>query len=69
MINGFRKAELRPPVAPDIIVHIMIFGALFSLGRNMSIVDPPLKKRELTRRRIVPKTTNGKEFLSKLSSF
>lgn len=69
MIKGFKKADERPPVAPEIIVHIMIFGALFYLGRNMSIVEPPLKKSELTSRRIVPKTTKGNEFISKLSSY
>mgnify|MGYP006923021032 CR=1 FL=1 len=61
-MRGFRKAELSPPVAPEIIVHIMILGALLSLGRNMSIVEPPLKNSELTKSRMVPKTTNGKEF-------
>lgn len=69
MIKGFRKAEERPPVAPEIIVHIMIFGALFYLGRNISYVEPPLKKSELTSSSIVPNTTNGNEFISKLSSY
>ena len=68
MINGLRKAELRPLVAPEISVHIMILGPLFYLGWNMSIVEPPLKKSEVTRMSMVPNMTNGKEFGLKLSS-
>lgn len=69
MMRGLRKADVRPPVADDRIVHIMIFGGLFALGAYMVIVEPALKKRQLTRSEKVPKTTNGNELISKLSSF
>jgi hypothetical protein len=35
----------------------------------MLIVEPPLKKSQLTKRRMVPKTMKGKELLSKESSY
>ena len=53
-MRGLRKAAVRPPVTPEIMVTIMIFGALLSRGWNISPVEPPLKKSQLTKRRIVP---------------
>lgn len=50
-----------PEEAAEIIVTIMIL-ATFILFANMVKVDPPLKKSQLTRRKIVPKTTKGIEF-------
>ena len=67
MIRGLRKAELTPPEHPEIRVHIMIFGAPLLLGANIFIVDPPLKNSQQTKRRIVPNTVNGNEFISLFS--
>lgn len=69
MMMGLRKAAQIPDVAADKMVHIMILGALFERGKNMLIVEPPLKKSQQVKRRMVPKTTKGKELISKQSSF
>ena len=64
MITGFMKVAVRPLAKADNNVLIQILPELFARGRNMFCVLPPLKKSQLIIRRMVPYTTNGKEFYS-----